>query len=271
MLDKIDEAAAGSQPERGDAAEAFQIAIGHVAALAQLGEDFQLALRVRVDGDLHVHVAKGGHLANAEAADDLGQVGGLDIGAGGRAAGPVRRLDRGRGALGAGFALRLLANRPAGRAIRWGRAGPLARIGVGLFALAVLQGHRLAGAATVAVDSDAFAVQLVGQVVNPLDVSNGGRAREIDGLADRGVAMLLKSGLHAHVPFRRNIVGAHKHPANVLGHLGDARERAFGRQAFQQFVGQEASLLSDPAEQPVDLDQRLFALLLAAQDVPNER
>ena len=43
-------------------ADRLEVAVGDVAALAELGEDLELAPDVRVDRDLHVHVPERRHL-----------------------------------------------------------------------------------------------------------------------------------------------------------------------------------------------------------------
>src|ERR1041384_391 len=52
----------------------------------------------------------------------------------------------------------------------------------------------LAFAAAVAVDGDAFATELVGELIGALDVLWSGVAPEVDGLADRGVDVALDGG-----------------------------------------------------------------------------
>src|SRR5437899_1643555 len=55
-------------------------------------------------------------------------------------------------------------------------------------------------ARAVAVHRDAFAVEVEREQVRLLHVLDGGLARHIDRLRDRGIAIFLERGLHANVP-----------------------------------------------------------------------
>src|SRR6058998_2027149 len=62
-------------------------------------------------------------------------------------------------------------------------------------------------ARAVAVDRDAFAMEVEREQVRLLHVLDGGLPREINRLRDRGVAPVLEGGLHSDMPFRRDVVG----------------------------------------------------------------
>ena len=65
----------------------------------------------------------------------------------------------------------------------------------------------LAVAAAVAIDRDAFATELVGELIGALDVVWCGVAPEVDGLADGGVDVALEGGLHPDVGGDVDFVG----------------------------------------------------------------
>ena len=237
LFDDQLERAVGAQPKRDHAADCFEVAAREVAAFAELGEDFEFGVGAQVNGDLHVHVAEGRHLANAQAADNLRQ---------------IARLERRRR-----FHL-------ARHGFRFGMRGDLPFV-------TFLQRHRLAVAATVAIDRDAFARVFVRQPVDFLDVFHRGRLWEIDGLADGRVAVPLEAGLHFHVPVGRDVVGADEDAFDVVGHAVEMHKRSDAGQGFEEFIREEAALLGEVAKRLVDLEQRLFALLLAFEDVSEER
>lgn len=64
------------------------------------------------------------------------------------------------------------------------------------------------GAAVAAINCDALAAELVGQLVGFVDCGGVGIFPEVYCLADSGVTVLLKSGLHFDVPFGLYIVSA---------------------------------------------------------------
>src|SRR5207244_12016201 len=74
-------------------------------------------------------------------------------------------------------------------------------------------------ARAVAVARDAFAVEVEREEIGLLHVLDGGRARKVDRLRDRGVAPILERSLHANVPFRRDVVGGGEDPLPLLGDL----------------------------------------------------
>src|SRR3954470_22219056 len=59
--------------------------------------------------------------------------------------------------------------------------------------------EHLALAAAVPVDGDSLATKLVRELVRSFHVERSGGAREVDRLADGGVNVPLKRGLHPHV------------------------------------------------------------------------
>src|SRR6059036_495802 len=71
-------------------------------------------------------------------------------------------------------------------------------------------------ARAVAVDRDAFAVEVEREEIGLLHVLDGGLARKVDRLRDRGVAPILERSLHANVPFRRDVVRGGEHPLPLL-------------------------------------------------------
>src|SRR5690606_23230284 len=83
-----------------------------------------------------------------------------------------------------------------------GQRRSLSTLGLCLFRSA--RGENLAIARAVAVHRDALAVQGVRQFVDLLHVFACGGVREVRGLRDGGVAVLLEGSLHANVVFRRD-------------------------------------------------------------------
>src|SRR5690242_16359780 len=67
--------------------------------------------------------------------------------------------------------------------------------------------EHLALAAAVPVYRDSLATQLVRELVRSFDVDGGRIAPEVDRLADRGMDVALKRGLHAHVSRDVDLVG----------------------------------------------------------------
>src|SRR2546427_3180012 len=77
-------------------------------------------------------------------------------------------------------------------------------------------------ARAVAVDRDALAVQLVGEQVGRLHVLEGGLARHIDRLRDRGIAIFLERRLHANMPFRRDVMRGGEYSLPLLRDFAQA-------------------------------------------------
>src|SRR6266571_74451 len=61
-------------------------------------------------------------------------------------------------------------------------------------------------ARAVAVHRDAFTVEVEREQVRLFHVLDGGFPRQVDCLRDRGIAPVLEGGLHANMPFRRDVV-----------------------------------------------------------------
>src|ERR1043165_9309960 len=111
----------------------------------------------------------------------------------------------------------------------------------------------LAVAAAVAVDRDAFATELVGELIGALDVLWSGVAPEVDGLADGGVDVALEGGLHPDVGGDVDFVGGGEHALDVVGDVGAAANAAVLDERGEQRVAGEAALSGDAAKLWVDL------------------
>ena len=85
---------------------------------------------------------------------------------------------------------------------------------------ALIKTHRLAFPAVLAINRNSFATELIGHFIGLIDSGNRRFFVEVDGLADRGIAMLLKSRLHPNVPLRLDIVGSSEYPAYIGGNSG---------------------------------------------------
>ena len=81
------------------------------------------------------------------------------------------------------------------------------RIGVILGRFSV-QAHGFLVAAAPAVDCNSFTAKAIGEFIGSVYGVYCGFLTQVDGLADRGVAVLLKSRLHSDMPLRRDVVGA---------------------------------------------------------------
>ena len=93
--------------------------------------------------------------------------------------------------------------------------------------LSLAEGEDLVFLAAVAVDGDALAPQLVGQVVDLPHVFHRGIPGQVHGLGYRIVRVLLKGRLHAHVPLGGDVVGRHEDPPHVFGDLLHLLDAAF--------------------------------------------
>src|SRR5581483_10303766 len=219
------------------------------AAAADLREDLEEAVLVLVDG--HVERAVAGLDLLRGARDDVGARAGLeDHGARGR--GALDLLARG-GALGG-----------LGRAVQRGLPGGLA-----LQLLRLAQVEHLVLPAAVAVDGDALAARVVGQEVGLLHVGLGGVLGEVDGLADRGVHVLLEGRLHLHVPLGADVHGGGEDLLPLGGDLGEAARAAVVLQhVVHEALVPEALALGDRLEVVQDVGQ-----VRAVHDVlvPDER
>src|SRR5262245_25214098 len=113
----------------------------------------------------------------------------------------------------------------------------------------------LAIATAVAVDRDAFATELVGELIGALDVLWRGVAPEVDGLADGGVDVALEGGLHPDVSCDRDFVGGGEHALDVVGDVGAAADAAVLDDGGEQCVAGEAALAGDTAKLWIDLGE----------------
>src|ERR1051325_3943294 len=113
----------------------------------------------------------------------------------------------------------------------------------------------LAVAAAVAVDRDAFATELVGELIGALDVLWSGVAPEVDGLADGGVDVALEGGLHPDVGGDVDFVGGGEHALDVIGDVGAAADTAVLDDRGEQLVAGEALFGGDAVELRVDLGE----------------
>ncbi len=176
----VNQATAGPEPKADHAANGFQIAVGQVAALPQLGEDLEFALGFQIDSDVDMHVAERRELSYPDTALDFGQR----------------------------------------RGLQWARF-QLSGLGCGgLGLVAVFQRHGLELAATVAIHGHALAREGERQAIDLFHVLRRCVLREIDRLGDRGIAMFLEGGLHAHVPLGCYVVCTDKDPSDVIGDVG---------------------------------------------------
>src|SRR2546425_2278863 len=114
--------------------------------------------------------------------------------------------------------------------------GPWGHFDVNLFELVRLRDadvEDLVLARAVAVDRDAFAVEVEREQVRLLHVLDSGLPREIDRLRDRGVAPVLEGGLHSHMPFRRDVVGRRE---DLLPLLRDFLQAARGSVVLEDLL-----------------------------------
>ena len=79
--------------------------------------------------------------------------------------------------------------------------------------------------------------------------------REIDGLGHRVVGVLLECRLHFDVPFGRDVVSRDEYALNAFGHCPDIGAAAVLGNLLHQFVGIKATLLRNPLEYGVHLEQ----------------
>src|SRR3989449_3194819 len=141
--------------------------------------------------------------------------------------------------------------------------GPWGHFDVNLFELLRLRDadvEDLVLARAVAVDRDAFAVEVEREQVRLLDVLDGGLPREIDRLRDRGVAPVLERSLHANVPFRRDVVRGGEDLLPLLRDLFQAaRGAVIVENLLHQVLSPEALALRDLLE-VVEEVRELFAV-----------
>ncbi len=101
----------------------------------------------------------------------------------------------------------------------------------------LIKAHWLSVPAVAAIDRNSFAAKLIGKSVGLIDSGHRSLFAEVYGLADRGVTVLLKSGLHSNVPFRLDIVGTFENFAESGVDCGDFLNTAgFGNLFFQLFA-----------------------------------
>ena len=81
------------------------------------------------------------------------------------------------------------------------------------------KGHRLLVSAVPTINRNSFASKLISQFIGLIDISFCNVFGEVYGLADRCVAVLLKDGLHANMPFRADIVGTFEDFTNLEGYF----------------------------------------------------
>ncbi len=77
-----------------------------------------------------------------------------------------------------------------------------------------------------AVNRNSFATKLIRQFVGLVDIIYGAVFGEIDGLADRRVAVLLKGSLHSDVPFGGDVIGGFENFSDFFGDFGDFLDTA---------------------------------------------
>ena len=118
----------------------------------------------------------------------------------------------------------------------------------------LVEGHWFVGSAVAAIDSDAFAAELVGQFEGLVDGGGCGIFPEIYRLADGGVTVLLESGLHFDVPFGLNIISTFENFAYAGWNFGDFLDTSgFGNLIFEFFVV-KAFLSGDLFEDRINLE-----------------
>src|SRR5262245_9171776 len=113
----------------------------------------------------------------------------------------------------------------------------------------------LALAAAVPIHGDSLATELVRELVRSFHLDGGGVAAQVDGLADRGVNVALKGGLHADVGRDVDLVRGGEGALDVVGDVATAADTAVLDHRGEQRVGCEAALGGDPAKPRVDLGE----------------
>ena len=109
--------------------------------------------------------------------------------------------------------------------------------------------------AVAAVDCDAFAAELVGQFVGLVDGGGGGISPEIYGLADSGVTVPLKSGLHFNMPFGFYVISTFEDLAYSGRDLADFLDTSGFCNLFFELFAVKAGLGSDLFENRIYLEQ----------------
>ena len=91
--------------------------------------------------------------------------------------------------------------------------------------------------AVPAIDGNSFTALFVGQFIGLIDRRYSSFFAEIDGLAYRCIAVLLKGSLHPDMPFRLDIIGTSEDSSYSSGYLGDFLYTAgLGNLFFQVFT-----------------------------------
>jgi len=80
--------------------------------------------------------------------------------------------------------------------------------------------HRLVFSAVLAINRNSFAAKTIGHFIGLIYRGNRRFFAEVYSLADRRIAMLLKSRLHPDVPLRLDIVCPTEDPAHIGGDTG---------------------------------------------------
>ena len=97
----------------------------------------------------------------------------------------------------------------------------------------------------------------MGEQVDAADVLFGRLVAEIDGLRDRVVGVSLKLGLHADVPFGRDVVGSDKEPGDVFRYPLHIGERFLAADLGHELLGVEAALARNLLEEGMDFEHLL--------------
>ena len=104
----------------------------------------------------------------------------------------------------------------------------------------------------IPIHSDAFALGIVRHLVNRAHIVNRCGEREVGGLGDGRIAVLLKRRLHADMKVRRDVVRRVEHCLPLGRHFGMLR-RTRRRDALHQFRAVPSFLLRDGHEIFVDI------------------
>jgi len=119
----------------------------------------------------------------------------------------------------------------------------------------LIEGHWLVLSAVLAINGDSFATKSICQFIGLVNGGDGGLFAEVNGFADRCVAVLLKGGLHLNMPFGLNIVSGFEDPSYFGRDLGDFLYGAgFGNSLLKLFAV-EALLFGYLFENRIYLEQ----------------
>ena len=122
------------------------------------------------------------------------------------------------------------------------------------------------GSAVLAVYCYAFAAEAVRLFIGSVHGIATGVGRQVNRLADGGIAVGLEGGLHLYMPIRLYIVGASEDPANSCGDFPDVLDGSCTGDLLFELLAVEAGLLSHAFEDRVHLEQFSSFEDLAAKD-----